>query len=156
MEYTTQDLYWEDNSTSWYKTTQDKTQYYFHNDIVSSWSSSKKYWSKTFFEAKGKLQHLIWKKIDQKFVRDVIKMSHYKDEYKGKLEYPGATNQNYGNQATTYESSLGKGDKKRFTLLLDDSVYDEVIAAASLKNMRRNTFLNTMIRDTFQADEVLV
>ena len=69
------------------------------------------------------------------------------------MEYPGATNQNYGNQATTYESSMGKGDKKRFTLLLDDDVYDEVIAEASVKNMRRNTYLNTMIRDTIGSRE---
>ena len=156
MEYTTQDLYWEDNNTSWYKTTHDTSQYYFHKDIVSAWKGSHKYWSLTFYEAKGKLQELIWKKIDQKFIRDVIKLSHYKDDYKGRMEYPGATNQNYGNQATTYESSLGKGDKKRFTLLLDDYVYEEVVAAASLKNMRRNTFLNSMIKDTIQTEEVSV
>lgn len=156
MEYTTQDLYWEDNNTSWYKTTKHTTQYYFHNDIISSWKSSQKYWSLSFFNAKSKLQDLIWKKIDPKHIRDVIKLSHYKDEYKGRLEYPGATNQNYGNQATTYESSLGKGDKKRFTLLLDGEVYDEVIAAASLQKMRRNTYLNTMIRDTIEAEEVSV
>ena len=156
MEYTTQDLYWEEGTSSWYKTTQDTSQYYFHNDIVSSWNGSKKYWSKSFYEAKSKLNKCVWKKIDTKFVRDVIKLSHYKDSYKGRNEYPDVDIQNYGNQATTYESSLGKGDKKRFTLLLDFDLYDEVVAAASLKNMRRNTFLNGMIRNTIESEEVVI
>ena len=146
MEYTTADLYWEDSTTSWYKSSQDKQQYYFHNDIVSCWSSSNKIWSRTFYEAKKKLHNNTWNDVAEKFVRDIIKLSHYKDGWRGRMEYPGATNQNYGNQATTYESSLGKGDKKRFTLLLDDDIYDEIIAAATIKNMRRNTYINGMMR----------
>jgi len=150
MEYTTTDLYWEEGSIAWYKTTQDNSQYYFHNDIVSSCHGAEKYWSLSFFEAKKKLLTCVWKKVDAKFVRDVIKKSHYKEDYKGRLEFPHAKDCDYGNQATTYESSLGKGNKKRFTLILDDYVYDEVVAAASLKDMRRNTYLNTMIRDTIE------
>jgi len=154
MEYTTADLYWEDSTISWYKHTSNNNQYYFHNDSISCWALSNKSWSKTFYDAKSKLHNCIWQKIDEKFIRDTIKLAHYTDEWKGRIEFPHATNQHYGNQATTYESSLGKGDKKRFTLLLDDDVYDEVIAEASVKKMRRNTYLNLMIRDTIESREV--
>ena len=146
MEYSTQDLYWEESSSAWYKTTQGKTSYYFHNDIVSSWSGAEKYWSLSFFSAKQKLLTNIWKRIDEKFIRDTIKSSHYTEGYKNRMEYPNARECDYGNQATTYESSLGKGDKKRFTLVLDDDVYEGVIELAEKENMRRNTYLNTMIR----------
>jgi hypothetical protein len=156
MEYSTADLYWEESINAWYKTSQDNSQYYFHNDIVSSWHGAEKYWSLSFFEAKKKLLTCLWKKVDAKFIRDGVKKSHYKDDYKGRLEYPHARDCDYGNQATTYESSLGKGDKKRFTLILDDDVYNEVVAVATLNNMRRNTYLNTMIRDTIQTEEVSV
>ena len=156
MEYTTQDLYWEENNTSWYKTTQGKTSYYFHNDIVSSWNGAEKYWSLSFFSAKGKLLTNIWKRIDEKFVRDTIKSSHYQEGYKNRREYPNARDCDYGNQATTYESSLGKGDKKRFTLVLDDYVYDEVVAMAEKDGIRRNTYLNTMIKNQIEVDEVSV
>ena len=156
MEYTTQDLYWEEGASSWYKTSTGSTQYYFHNDIVSSWKGAEKYWSLSFFEAKGKLLTNLWKKVDPKFVRDTVKSSHYKDPYKNRMEFPDARDCDYGNQASTYESSLGKGDKKRFTLMLDGEVYDEVIAMAEIKHMRRNTFLNTMIKHSLETGEVSV
>ena len=136
MEYSTEDLYWEEETSAWYKTTtQDPTLHYFHNDIISTWNGSTKILSTPFVEAKKKLEGCVWKRIDQKFIRDVIKKSHYKDEY---------------------ESSLGKGNKKRFTLVLDDYVYDEVVAEATLQNMRRNVFLNSMIKETIEAGEVSV
>jgi hypothetical protein len=37
--------------------------------------------------------------------------------------------------------------------VFDDDIYDEVIAEASVKNMRRNTYLNTMIRNTIESRE---
>ena len=155
MEYSTADLYWEDSKSSWYKTSHDKRQYYFHNDTISCWQSSTKHWSRTFFDAKDKLQACIWKKIDERFVRDGVKMTHYKDEWKGRMEYPGITNENYGNQASAYESSLGKGTRRRFTLLLDDDVYDEIVANASLQNKRRNTYINEIMRTICESNDVL-
>ena len=89
MEYTTADLYWEDSKSSWYKTSHDKHQYYFHNDHVSCWQSSTKHWSKSFYDAKDKLHGCIWKKIGEKFVRDGVKMTHYKEEWKGFKDWLG-------------------------------------------------------------------
>ena len=157
MEYNTEDLYWEEETSAWYKTTsQDPTLHYFHNDIISSWNGSTKLFTTSFVEGKKKLAGCVWKRIDQKFIRDVIKKSHYKEDYKGMREYPHAVDCEYGNQATTYESSLGKGNKKRFTLILDDYVYDEVVAEATSHNMRRNVFLNSMIKETIEGGEVSV
>ena len=152
MEYTTADLYWEDNNNSWYKTKYENHTYFYHNDIVSCWSGSARVWSNTFFEAKRKTHECIWSKLDEKFIRDTIKLSHYQEGWKGRMEYPGTTNQNYGNQATICESSLGRGAKRRFTLLLDDDVYQEVISSAIENEMRRNTYLNDLIRNSMVAE----
>ena len=93
-------------------------------------------------------------KIYENFIRDNIKIHHSSQECKGRVEYPYLSDgYEFGNQATKYISALGKGNKRRFTLLLDDDIYDEVIAEASVKNMRRNTYLNTMIRDTIGSRE---
>lgn len=153
MEYSTADLYWEDSKSNWYKTKQENFQYYFHKDRVSCWKGTQQYWSKSFCDAKKKVGGLVWAKVGENFIRNNIKLHHSPEEWRGRMEYPNISECGYGNQATHYQSLLGKGDKKRFTMLLDDDVYDEVVADAQLKNMRRNTYLNVMIKDAYESRE---
>jgi len=152
MEYTTQDIYWEER-TEWFKSqasgASDPT-YYFHNDEVSCWDMSKKKWSGKLDDRRELVDKLIWKKADTRFIRYNIKIHHSSQEWKGRVEYPYLSDgYEFGNQATKYISALGKGNKRRFTLLLDDDLYEDVVEDAQAKGMRRNTLLNSMIREVY-------
>ena len=150
MDYTTEEIYWEDG-TDWFKAKSNETTYYFHSDEISCWNLDKKLWSGSFDEKKNIAKDLIWKKVDTKFVRDCIKVNHSKEVWRSHQEYPFLSDgYDFGNQATKYVSSLGKGDRRRFTLLLDDDLYEEVVEDAQSKGMRRNTYLNTMIREVYE------
>ena len=153
MEYSTADLYWEDSKSNWYKAQHEEISYYFHNDRVSCWKKSQQYWTRTFFDAKKRVYDLEWRKVDEKFVRNNIKLNHDPQKWRGKMEYPSISECEFGNQATHYHSSLGKGDKKRFTMLMDDDLYDEVIADCNIKKMRRNTFINGLIKNVYDSRE---
>ena len=54
---------------------------------------------------------------------------------------------------TQSSGGLGVPAPPQYSLLLDDDVYEEVVSVATLNNMRRNTYLNTMIRDTIESRE---
>jgi len=153
MDYSTADLYWEDSKSSWYKAQNNNHQYYFHNDVVSCWKQQQWYWSRTFYDAKTRCYDLVWKKVGEKFIRNNVKLQHNVESWKGRIEYPGISECDFGNQATHYQSVLGKGDKKRFTMLMDDDLYDEVIADCSLKKIRRNTFINGLIKNVYESRE---
>lgn len=151
MEYTTEDIYWED-AKEWYKAKKDNLSFYCHNNEVSCWEYEKKIWSGDYPTHKPQLNGLMWKKADTRFIRDSIKINHNKEEWKGRMEY-GYLKDGYdfGNQATRYISALGKGDKRRFTMLLDDDLYDDIVEEAQTKGLRRNTYLNTFIRDAYES-----
>ena len=153
MEYTTEEIYWEDRK-DWFKSKSNDLLHYLHNDEVSCWCLGKKLWSGSFDDKKKLVKDLVWKKVDTRFVRDCIKVNHSKEEWKSHSEYPYLSDgYDYGNQATKYVSALGKADRRRFTLILDDDVYEEVIEDAQSKGIRRNTYLNTIIREVY-ADKV--
>ena len=150
MEYTTADIYWED-SADWFKSQSDNLSYYVHNDDLSCWDHGKKIWSGKLEDRKESVDGLVWKKADPRFIRDCIKINHTREEWKGRMEYPHLSDgYDFGNQATKYVSALGKGDRRRFTLLLDDDLYEEVIEDAQAQGMRRNTYLNSMIREVYE------
>lgn len=150
MEYTTEDIYWED-AAEWYKSQSKGLNYYFHNNEVSSWKVDKKIWSGDYDNYKKKMFGLVWKKTDSRFIRDCVKIHHGKEEWKGQAEFPYLSDgYDFGNQATKYQSVLGKGDKRRFTMLLDDDLYEDVVEEAQGKGIRRNTYLNAMIRTVYE------
>tara|TARA_Y100000310_G_scaffold334253_1_gene413663 strand:- start:3710 stop:4189 length:480 start_codon:yes stop_codon:yes gene_type:complete len=150
MEYTTEDIYWEEGG-EWFKSKANNYSYYFHNDEVSCWHIDKKLWSGKLEDKREIVEKLIWKKADTRFIRDCIKINHTREAWKGRMEYPHLEDgYGFGNQATKYVSALGKGDRRRFTLLLDDDLYEEVVVEAQSKGMRRNTFLNSMIREVYE------
>ena len=151
MEYTTDDIYWED-SKNWYKSKKENLSYYYHNDEVSCWQLERKIWTGKLDEYKSKVADLIWKMTDERFIRDCIKINHSKDEWRGRKEFPYLRDgYNFGNQASRYTSALGKGDKRRFTMLLDDDLYEDVVSSAQEKGIRRNTFLNGFIRKVYES-----
>ena len=150
MIYTTEDLYWED-SKNWYRAKIDNLSYYYHNDEVSCWSREKKIFTGTLNQYKDRIARLQWKITDERYIRDTIKINHYKDDWKGRNEYSYLSDgYDFGNQASKYISALGKGDKRRFTMILDDDLYEDIVSTAQQKGLRRNTFLNDFIRHSYE------
>ncbi len=154
MEYTSDDIYWEDE-TKWFKAKKGDKSYYFHNNELSCWVADNKVWSGDYENHKYLINSqqigLTWKLTDSRFIRDCIKINHAKDTWRGRQEHSHLKDGlSFGNQASTYSSILGKGDKRRFTMLLDDDLYEDIVSSAQERGIRRNTFLNVFIREAYE------